>query len=100
MIALRETVAGTPNSWQVLAQNFIMIAGPIAHTCATFRVASTSWRGIVTTPFTPWLPSSVAMWSSEETSAMRSSHSKRSFVRAPTTAITSFPSARSARAMG
>ena len=92
---------GTPKGFVVKAQNFIIMAGPIARTRSIFSLLSSiSFRGSVTTPLRAYDPSSVVTINSSLTLCKRSSQKSKSLLRAPSMEIILFPACFRALAIG
>ena len=83
-------------------ENFIIGTGPTQKTWSTSPACSRRSSGAVTTPCSPYEPSSVVMCRCSSSQIVRnwSSSSSRSLVRAPMMACTSLPAATNWRATG
>ena len=101
MMVFNDTSQGMPCFWAVRLENFIMMGGPMANTLFTWGSCSINFSiPTVTTPFSPYDPSSVMMMTSSEDSRTLSSNIIRSLLRPAITDSTRLPAAFNACMMG
>ena len=101
MIVLSDTSHGMLCFCAVRFENFIMMGGPIAKILSTCSSCSMNFSmPTVTTPFSPYEPSSVMMMTSSDDSRTLSSRMIRSFERPARTESTRLPAAFNAWMMG
>ena len=100
MMVLSDTSVGMLYFWVSRQQNFIMIAGPMANARSTCSALINFSIPTVTTPFSPYEPSSVMIITSSELSLTSFSRMIRSLERPARTESTRFPAAFSARIIG
>ena len=101
MIVFNDTSQGMLCFCAVRFENFIMMGGPMANTLSTCGSCSMNFSiPTVTTPFSPYEPSSVMMMTSSDVSRTLSSRIIRSFERPASTDNTRFPAFFRAWMMG
>ena len=101
MMVLSETSVGMLYFWVSRHENFIMMGGPMAK---ALSMCGSCWMNFsiptVTTPFSPYEPSSVMIITSSEAFLTSSSKIIKSLLRPANTESTRFPAAFSAWMMG
>ena len=100
MMVLSETSVGMLYFWVSWQQNFIMMGGPMAKTLSIDSRLMSFSIPTVTTPFSPYEPSSVMMSVSSELLRTSSSRIIKSFDRPAKTESTRLPAFFNARMMG
>ena len=100
IIVLRLTSVEIPYFCVMRHENFIMIGGPMANALSMCSCWQNFSIPIVTTPFSPFEPSSVMMITSSEDSRISSSMITSSAVRPAITESTRFPAALRPRMIG
>ena len=100
MIVLSDTSVEIPYFCVVRQENFIIIGGPIAKALSICSCSANFSIPIVTTPFSPFEPSSVMMISSSDDARSSSSRITSSAVRPANTVSTRLPAAFSPRTIG
>ena len=100
MMVFRETSVEMPYFCVVRQENFIIIGGPMAKALLMCSCSANFSIPIVTTPFSPFEPSSVMMMSSSEEARSSSSRITSSAVLPANTVSTLLPAAFSPRTIG
>ena len=101
MIGFKDTMVWRSAGFVTFTTFFIMISGPIAiHSSYTSPLSKRSWRTVVTNPFVPSLPSSVATYTFSQNSRNLSAHKTYSLLLPPMITSTFVPFSANLRSCG